>query len=88
MKPSKRSPAKVPSSQDNLVSTVSGKKSMAAEEIKPSCPGIEGTAAETAGAELEELFRLSPEGKGVSFRQTENVLFQCIDDFLLKFYYG
>ncbi|XP_074402642.1 transforming acidic coiled-coil-containing protein 3-like isoform X1 [Zonotrichia albicollis] len=71
MKPSKRSPAKVASSQDNLVSTVSGKKSTAAEEIKPSCPGIEGTADETAGAELEELFRPSPEEFGMDIDYLE-----------------
>ncbi|XP_074388313.1 transforming acidic coiled-coil-containing protein 3-like isoform X2 [Zonotrichia albicollis] len=71
MKPSKRSPPKVASSQDNLVSTVSGKKSTAAEENKPSCPGIEGTADETAGAELEELFRPSPEEFGMDIDYLE-----------------
>ncbi|XP_074390239.1 transforming acidic coiled-coil-containing protein 3-like [Zonotrichia albicollis] len=71
MKPSKRSPAKVASSQDNLVSTVSGKKSTAAEEIKPSYPGIEGTADETAGAQLEELFRPSPEEFGMDIDYLE-----------------
>ncbi|XP_064568013.1 transforming acidic coiled-coil-containing protein 3 [Zonotrichia leucophrys gambelii] len=71
MKPSKRSPPKVASSQDNLVSTVSGKKSTAAEEIKPSCPGIEGTADETAGAQLEELFRPSPEEFGMDIDYLE-----------------
>ncbi|XP_074396567.1 transforming acidic coiled-coil-containing protein 3 isoform X5 [Zonotrichia albicollis] len=67
--PSKRSPAKVASSQHNLVSTDSGKKSMSAEEIKPSSPGIEGTANETAGAEPEELFRPSSEvfGMGIDY---------------------
>ncbi|XP_059326337.1 transforming acidic coiled-coil-containing protein 3 isoform X3 [Ammospiza nelsoni] len=69
MSPSKRSPAKVASSQDNLVSTDSGKKSMSAEEIKPSSPGIEGTADETAGAVPEELFRPSSEvfGMGIDY---------------------
>ncbi|KAF2985107.1 hypothetical protein EK904_000638 [Melospiza melodia maxima] len=69
MSPSKRSPAKVASSQDNLVSTDSGKKSISAEEIKPSSPGIEGTADETAGAEPEELFRPSSEvfGMGIDY---------------------
>lgn len=76
MSPSKMSPAKVVPSQDNLVSTDNGKMSMSAEEIKPSSPRIEGAANETAGAEPEELFRPSSEGKGISFKQTENVLFQ------------
>ncbi|XP_058659039.1 transforming acidic coiled-coil-containing protein 3 isoform X2 [Ammospiza caudacuta] len=69
MSPSKRSPAKVASSQDNLVSTDSGKKSMSAEEIKPSSPGIEGTADETDGAVPEELFRPSSEvfGMGIDY---------------------
>ncbi|NXQ77155.1 TACC3 protein, partial [Quiscalus mexicanus] len=69
MSPSKMSPAKVVPSQDNLVSTDSGKMSMFAEEIKPSSPRIEGTANETAGAEPEELFRPSSEvfGMGIDY---------------------
>ncbi|XP_071303374.1 transforming acidic coiled-coil-containing protein 3 isoform X2 [Agelaius tricolor] len=69
MSPSKTSPAKVVPSQDNLVSTDSGKMAMFAEEIKPSSPRIEGTANETAGAEPEELFRPSSEvfGMGIDY---------------------
>lgn len=68
--------ANVAPSQDNLVSTVSGKESMSAEEIKPSSPRIEVTADETANAEPEELFRPSSEGKGISFKRTQDVLLQ------------
>ncbi|NXL73506.1 TACC3 protein, partial [Leptocoma aspasia] len=69
MSPSKMSPANVAPSQDNLVSTGSGKKSISAEEIKPSSPGIEVTADETANAEPEELFRPSSEvfGTGIDY---------------------
>ncbi|XP_030803892.1 transforming acidic coiled-coil-containing protein 3 [Camarhynchus parvulus] len=69
MSPSKMSPAKVAPSQDNLVSTDSGKKSMSAEEIKPSSPRIEGTAHVIAGSEPEELFRPSSEvfGMGIDY---------------------
>ncbi|NXL23771.1 TACC3 protein, partial [Setophaga kirtlandii] len=69
MNPSKMSPAKVVPSQDNLVSTDSGKMSMSAEEIKPSSPRTEGAANETAGAEPEELFRPSSEifGMGIDY---------------------
>lgn len=68
--------ANVAPSQDNLVSTDSEKKSMSAEEIKPSSPRTEVTADEPANAEPEEFFRPSSEGKGISFKQTEHVLFQ------------
>uniref|UniRef100_A0A8C0VSQ5 Transforming acidic coiled-coil containing protein 3 n=1 Tax=Cyanistes caeruleus TaxID=156563 RepID=A0A8C0VSQ5_CYACU len=69
MSPSKMSPANVAPSQDNLVSTDSRKKSMAAEEIKPSSPRTEVTAVETANAEPEELFRPSSEvfGMGIDY---------------------
>ncbi|XP_041258928.1 transforming acidic coiled-coil-containing protein 3 isoform X1 [Onychostruthus taczanowskii] len=69
MSPSKMSPAKVAPSQDHLVSTGSGKKSMSAEEIKPSSPRTETTADEPAGAEPEELFRPSSEvfGMGIDY---------------------
>lgn len=70
------SPAKAAPSQDNLVSTDSRKKSMSAEEIKPSSPRTEVTADEAANAEPEEIFRPSSEGKGISFKQTESVLLQ------------
>ncbi|KFP82839.1 Transforming acidic coiled-coil-containing protein 3, partial [Apaloderma vittatum] len=61
MSPSKMSPANVPS-QDNLVSADSGKKSVSAEEIKPSSHRTEVTADEqTASTEPEELFRPSSE---------------------------
>ncbi|XP_010575688.1 PREDICTED: transforming acidic coiled-coil-containing protein 3 isoform X2 [Haliaeetus leucocephalus] len=63
--PSKMSPANVPS-QDNLVSADSGKKSMSAEEIKPSSHRTEITANEqTASTEPEELFRPSSEVLGM-----------------------
>ncbi|XP_052636651.1 transforming acidic coiled-coil-containing protein 3 isoform X1 [Harpia harpyja] len=65
MSPSKMSPANVPS-QDNLVSADSGKKSMSAEEIKPSSHRTEITANEqTASTEPEELFRPSSEVLGM-----------------------
>ncbi|KAM6136743.1 transforming acidic coiled-coil-containing protein 3 [Phoenicopterus ruber ruber] len=65
MSPSKMSPANVPS-QDNLVSADSGKKSMSAEEIKPSSHRTEITADEqTANTEPEELFRPSSEVLGM-----------------------
>ncbi|NXF35817.1 TACC3 protein, partial [Nyctibius bracteatus] len=65
MSPSKVSPANV-LSQDNLVSADSGKKSVSAEEIKPSFHRTEITADEqTANTEPEELFRPSSEGMGI-----------------------
>ncbi|NXA66052.1 TACC3 protein, partial [Mohoua ochrocephala] len=66
--PSKMSLANAPS-QDNLVSTDSGKEPMSAEEIKPSSPRTEVTADETADAEPEELFRPSSEvlGMGIDY---------------------
>ncbi|KFQ56793.1 Transforming acidic coiled-coil-containing protein 3, partial [Pelecanus crispus] len=65
MSQSKMSPANVPS-QDNLVSADSGKKSMSAEEIKPSSHRTEITADEqTANTEPEELFRPSSEVLGM-----------------------
>ncbi|XP_053831642.1 transforming acidic coiled-coil-containing protein 3 isoform X2 [Vidua macroura] len=69
MSPSKMSPANIAPCQDNLVSTDSGKKSMSAEEIKPSSPRTEVTADETANAEPEELFRPSSEvfGMGIDY---------------------
>lgn len=64
------SPANVPS-QDNLVSADSGKRSMSAEEIKPTSHRNEITAdQQTASAEPEELFRPSAEGKGSPLVQT------------------
>ncbi|KFW70439.1 Transforming acidic coiled-coil-containing protein 3, partial [Pygoscelis adeliae] len=71
MSPSKMSPANVPS-QDNLVSADSGKKSMSAEEIKPSSHRPEITADEqTANTEPEELFRPSSEGMGIEIDYLE-----------------
>ncbi|NXO93445.1 TACC3 protein, partial [Certhia brachydactyla] len=69
MSPPKMSPANVAPSQDNLVSTDSGKNSMSAEEIKPSSPRTEVTADDTANAEPEELFRPSSEvfGMGIDY---------------------
>ncbi|NWH83375.1 TACC3 protein, partial [Aegithalos caudatus] len=69
MSPSKMSPANAAPSQDNLVSTDSGEKSMSAEEIKPSSPKTEVTADETANAEPQELFRPSSEvfGTGIDY---------------------
>ncbi|XP_063257534.1 transforming acidic coiled-coil-containing protein 3 isoform X1 [Prinia subflava] len=69
MSPSKMSPANAAPSQDNLVSTDSGEKSMSAEEIKPSSPKTEVTADETANAEPEEFFRPSSEvfGMGIDY---------------------
>ncbi|XP_031444132.1 transforming acidic coiled-coil-containing protein 3 isoform X3 [Phasianus colchicus] len=67
--PSKMSPANVPS-QDNLVSADSGKRSMSAEEIKPTSHRNEITAdQQTASAEPEELFRPSSEvlGMGIDY---------------------
>ncbi|XP_074948174.1 transforming acidic coiled-coil-containing protein 3 isoform X2 [Phalacrocorax aristotelis] len=65
MSPSKMSPANVPS-QDNFVSTDSGKKSMSAEEIKPSSHRTEITTDEqTADSEPEEFFRPSSEVLGM-----------------------
>lgn len=82
MSPSKSSSANVAPSQDNLVSTGSGKKSMPAEEIKPSSPRIDVRADETANAEPDEIFRPSSEGKGISFKQTtETIHFQCVQIF-------
>uniref|UniRef100_A0A8C3JUF8 Transforming acidic coiled-coil containing protein 3 n=1 Tax=Calidris pygmaea TaxID=425635 RepID=A0A8C3JUF8_9CHAR len=74
MSPSKMSPANVPS-QDNLVSTDSGKKSMSAKEIKASSHRTEMTADEQmASTEPDELFRPSSEGKGISLEQTEKFM--------------
>ncbi|KAF1672056.1 TACC3 protein, partial [Pygoscelis papua] len=71
MSPSKMSPANVPS-QDNLASADSGKKSMSAEEIKPSSHRTEITADEqTANTEPEELFRPSSEGTGIEIDYLE-----------------
>ncbi|KFM11703.1 Transforming acidic coiled-coil-containing protein 3, partial [Aptenodytes forsteri] len=71
MSPSKMSPANVPS-QDNLVSADSGKKSMSAEEIKPSSHRTEIAADEqTANTEPEELFRPSSEGMGIEIDYLE-----------------
>ncbi|NWV72036.1 TACC3 protein, partial [Malurus elegans] len=69
MSPSKMSLANVAPSQDTLVSTDSGKKSIPAEEIKPSSPRTEVTADETANAEPEEVFRPSSEvlGMGIDY---------------------
>ncbi|KAM6362177.1 transforming acidic coiled-coil-containing protein 3 isoform 2-T2 [Alca torda] len=65
MSPSEMSPANVPP-QDNLVSADSGKKSMSAEEIKPSSHRTEITADEqTASTEPDELFRPSSEVLGM-----------------------
>lgn len=67
--PSKMSPANVPS-QDNLVSADSGKRSMPAEEIKPTSHKNEITAdQQTASAEPEEFFRPSAEvlGMGIDY---------------------
>ncbi|KFP07054.1 Transforming acidic coiled-coil-containing protein 3, partial [Calypte anna] len=63
------SPANAPS-QDNLVSADSGKKSVSAEEIKPSSHRTEITADEqTPDTEPEELFRPSSEvlGMGIDY---------------------
>uniref|UniRef100_A0A8B9F4D9 Transforming acidic coiled-coil containing protein 3 n=1 Tax=Amazona collaria TaxID=241587 RepID=A0A8B9F4D9_9PSIT len=63
--PCKMSPANVPS-QDNLISADSRKKSVSAEEIKPSFQRTEITADEqTANAEPEETFRPSSEVLGM-----------------------
>ncbi|KFP13452.1 Transforming acidic coiled-coil-containing protein 3, partial [Egretta garzetta] len=71
MSPSKMSLANVPP-QDNLVSADSGKKSMSAEEIKPSSHRAERTVDEqTANAESEELFRPSSEGMGIEIDYLE-----------------
>lgn len=71
---SKTSPVNVPS-QDNLISADSGKKSVSAEEIKPSSERTEITADEqTANAEPEETFRPSSEGKSMSLKQTEKIV--------------
>ncbi|NXY68447.1 TACC3 protein, partial [Glareola pratincola] len=71
MSPSKISPANVPP-QDNLVSADSGKKSMSAEEIKPSSHRTEVTADEqTASTEPDELFRPSSEGMGIEIDYLE-----------------
>ncbi|KFV06643.1 Transforming acidic coiled-coil-containing protein 3, partial [Pterocles gutturalis] len=65
MSPSKMSPANVVS-QDNLVSADNGKKSMSAEEIKPSSHRTEVTGHEqTANTEPEEVFRPSSEVLGM-----------------------
>ncbi|KGL91278.1 Transforming acidic coiled-coil-containing protein 3, partial [Charadrius vociferus] len=65
MSPSKVSPANVPP-QDNLVSADSGKKSMSADEIKPSSQRTEIAADEqTASTEPGELFRPSSEVLGM-----------------------
>ncbi|KFP75833.1 Transforming acidic coiled-coil-containing protein 3 [Acanthisitta chloris] len=71
MSPSKKSPANVPS-QDNLASSGSGKKSMSAEEIKPSSQRTEVTAdEETANAEPEEMFRPPSEGMDIEIDYLE-----------------
>uniref|UniRef100_A0A8C9NNK5 Transforming acidic coiled-coil containing protein 3 n=1 Tax=Serinus canaria TaxID=9135 RepID=A0A8C9NNK5_SERCA len=69
MSPSKMASANVAPSQDNLGSTDSGKKSMPAEEIKPSSPRIDVRADETANAEPDEIFRPSSEvfGMGIDY---------------------
>ncbi|NXU20003.1 TACC3 protein, partial [Pardalotus punctatus] len=69
MSASKMSSASVAPSQDNLVSTDSGTKSISAEEIKPTSPRTEVTADETADAEPEEFFRPSSEvlGMGIDY---------------------
>ncbi|XP_055569408.1 transforming acidic coiled-coil-containing protein 3 isoform X1 [Falco biarmicus] len=65
MSPSTMSLANV-LSQDNLVSADSGKKSMSAEEIKPSSHRTEIAAVEqTANTKPEELFRPSSEVLGM-----------------------
>ncbi|KFQ26822.1 Transforming acidic coiled-coil-containing protein 3, partial [Merops nubicus] len=57
MSPSEMSPANVPS-QDNLVSTDSGEKSVPAEEVEPSSHRTEIAAVEqAASSEPEEQFR-------------------------------
>ncbi|KAJ7419005.1 transforming acidic coiled-coil containing protein 3 [Willisornis vidua] len=74
MSPSKTSSADVVPSQDNLVSTDSGKKSMSVGEIKPSSQRTEITAGEeTADAEPEEFFRPSSEvlGTGIEIDYLE-----------------
>ncbi|NXY64316.1 TACC3 protein, partial [Callaeas wilsoni] len=65
MSPPKMSPATVAPSEDSLVSIDSGKKSVSAEERKPSSPRTEVTA----NAEPEELFRPSSEvlGMGIDY---------------------
>ncbi|NXK93489.1 TACC3 protein, partial [Formicarius rufipectus] len=66
MSPSNMSSANVVPSQDNLVSTDSGKKPMSAEEVQPSSHRAEITATEeTANAEPEEFFRPSSEVLGM-----------------------
>ncbi|XP_071413071.1 transforming acidic coiled-coil-containing protein 3 isoform X2 [Pithys albifrons albifrons] len=66
MSPSKTSSADVVPSQDNLVSTDSGKKSMSVGEVKPSSQRNEiPTGEETANAEPEEFFRPSSEVLGM-----------------------
>ncbi|XP_005148597.2 transforming acidic coiled-coil-containing protein 3 isoform X1 [Melopsittacus undulatus] len=63
--PSKMSPASVPS-QDNSISPDTGKKSVSAEEIKPSSESPEITAdGQTDNAEPEEIFRPSSEVLGM-----------------------
>ncbi|XP_021250772.1 transforming acidic coiled-coil-containing protein 3 isoform X2 [Numida meleagris] len=67
--PSKMFPANVPS-QDNLISADSGKRSVSAEEIKPTSHRTEVTAdQQTASTEPEELFRPSAEvlGMGIDY---------------------
>ncbi|KFQ35866.1 Transforming acidic coiled-coil-containing protein 3, partial [Mesitornis unicolor] len=71
MSPSEMSAANAPS-QDNLVFADSGKKSMSAEEIKPSSHRTEITAEEqTASTEPEEVFRPSSEGMGIEIDYLE-----------------
>ncbi|NWW97295.1 TACC3 protein, partial [Rhynochetos jubatus] len=68
---SKMSPANVPC-QDNLISADSGKKSVSAEEIKPSSHTTEVTADEqTASTEPGEFFRPSSEGMGIEIDYLE-----------------
>ncbi|NXI35736.1 TACC3 protein, partial [Galbula dea] len=69
MSPFKIPPANV-TSQDNLVSADSGKKSVSAEGIKPSSHRMDTAAEEqTATTELEEQFRPSSEvlGMGIDY---------------------
>ncbi|KFV87003.1 Transforming acidic coiled-coil-containing protein 3, partial [Struthio camelus australis] len=71
MSPSKLSPGNVPS-QDNLVSTDSGKSSMPAGEIKLSSNRTETiTDDPTASTEPEEQFRPSAEGMGIEIDYLE-----------------
>ncbi|NXL96478.1 TACC3 protein, partial [Tyrannus savana] len=71
MDPSKMSSAHNVPSQDNLVSSDSGKKPVSAE-VKPHSPRTEITAdEEAANAEPEEFFRPSSEGMGIEIDYLE-----------------